>query len=105
MGEFRTVDVSIVNLDDHLTQDRWAGYHRKLVALVRRAAMLVHHEWVSPASARVQSACVRFEISEDDVGELKHDLTSLAGEYGDGAADWSIGWGDVKPKLLIPQKA
>ena len=105
MGEFRTVDAFIVNADDHLSQDRWAVYHRKLVALVSRAAMGIHFEWVSSSNARVQSACVRFEISDDDVGELKHDLTSLAGEYGDGADSWSIGWDDVKPKLLIPRKA
>ncbi len=105
MGHVRTVHASIGNPDDHLPQDRWADYHRKFVVLIRRAAMIVHAEWVSPSNARVQSACVAFEIGEGDVAELKHDLRSLAGEYGHGTDGWTITWADAKTKHLTPETA
>lgn len=101
MGEFRTVYASIGNDDDRLPQDRWTTLHRKFVALIRAQAMTVHGEWISPFGAAVQSACVGFDIGHDDVGELKHDLTSLAGEYDHP----HVVWADAKPKHLVPSTA
>jgi len=88
MGQFRTVYASIGNPADVLGQDAWTVFHRKFVVLIRHHAMAVHAEWVSPFGAPVQSACVRFEIADDDVKLLQHDLTALAGEYGQDHIVW-----------------
>lgn len=98
MGQFRTVYASIGNPDDRLPQDRWTVLHRKFTALIRRDAITVHGEWISPFGAPVQSACIGFDIGDHDVAELKHDLTSLAGEYQQN----HIVWADAKSKLLVP---
>ena len=102
MGQFRTVYASIGNVGDHLAQDRWADYHRKFVVLSRRIAMPDRTELINPFGAQMQTACVRFEIGEDDVLELKHDLRSLAAEYGRGVEGWGVRWDDAKPKFLLP---
>lgn len=85
-----TVNISIGNSDDKLTQNEWAHFVEDVRQALRTFALAQHGEWFSAADSPWQNAVWCAEVRDVVTTDLKNRLAAVARAYRQDSIAWAV---------------